>query len=231
MSGSTSERTLVEPTLLRRAIARRMSDSKRDAPHFYIEVEVATSEAQLHVERLEAQSGERVTMTALLVRATALALRAHPRLNALWTKRGLEHVAPVHVGVAVSLDDGLVAPALLNAHELTVLDTARALGDLVDRARSGKLRPAEMTEATFTLSNLGMFAVSRFTAIITPPQVAVLATGSSQIVPRYANGDLRPTPVMSATVSADHRAVDGTDVARFLGTFKDLLEAPRALDG
>src|SRR5205807_1802449 len=122
-------------------------------------------------------------------------------------------------GVAIGLDDGLVAPALLRADQLDLAKTAAALADLVERARSTKLRPAEMSEATFTLSNLGMFDVSAFTAIVTPPQVAILAT--ARPVERWT-GD-GTTSLMTATLSSDHRAVDGIDAARFLETFKEAM--------
>lgn len=216
---------------MRRAIAQRMTESKQRAPHFYLETEIETNAAAAYVERLNARSEVRVTMTALLVRASALALREHPALNAVWTERGLERIHAAHVGVAIELDDGLVAPAVLNANACDVADTATRLRDLVARARAGKLRGPEMTDATFTCSNLGMFPISRFIAIVTPPQVAILATGRSETLPRYVDGELRPTGVMNATVSADHRAVDGADVARFLATLKALVERPDGLDG
>jgi pyruvate dehydrogenase E2 component (dihydrolipoamide acetyltransferase) len=180
---------------------------------------------------LEAAAALAVTVTALLVRACARALRAHPELNAVWTERGLERVRSVNLGVAVALDGGLIAPALIGADELTVAQTAAALSDLVGRARTGGLRGSELTEGTFTLSNLGAFDVTRFTAIIVPPQVAILATGRTLETPVVLDGEVVVRRTMSATLSADHRALDGADAARFLSTFKTLLQDPGALDG
>lgn len=221
--------TLVAQSPMRAAIARRMSDSKREAPHFYVEAEVAMGAARGFVTAAKAAGG-RLSMTALLVRACATALKQHPRLNAVWTDRGLEQIEHVNLGVAVALPDGLIAPALLSAETLSLAETATALDELVARARAQRLRAREMADGTFTLSNLGMFAVSRFTAIVVPPQVAILATGRSVDRPVAFDGEVVVQPVLAATVSADHRAVDGADVAAFLETFTALLARPEELD-
>jgi pyruvate dehydrogenase E2 component (dihydrolipoamide acetyltransferase) len=222
--------SLVEFSPMRKAIARRMVDSKREAPHFYVEAEVPM-DAVLAFTKTADPSGPKVTVTAVLARACAVALRSHPRLNAVWTERGLEQVDVVNLGVAVALDDGLIAPALLGAESLDLAATAEALADLVVRARAKRLRAPEAADGTFTLSNLGMFDVSRFTAIVVPPQVAILATGRTVERAVVVEGQVVPRPVMAATVSADHRAVDGADVAAFLETFKSLLATPERLDG
>jgi len=225
-------RSLVELSPMRAAIARRMVDSKREAPHFYVETEVSMVAALEFVARSRADTeSPRVTVTALLARACAVALGSNPRLNAVWSERGLEQVDAVNLGVAVALDDGLIAPALLGADALTLAETAEALSDLVTRARAKRLRAPELSDGTFTLSNLGMFDVSQFTAIVVPPQVAILATGRTIERPVVLEGQIVARPVMAATVSADHRAVDGADVAVFLESFKSLLEAPEQLDG
>ncbi len=222
--------TLVEFSRMRSAIARRMTASKQEAPHFYVASEIELDAAVAETERLAAGAGERVTLTSLLVRATATALRAHPELNAIWREEGLVRMRSINVGVAVALDDGLIAPALLDCDSLTTLEVASALRDLLERARSGKLRGSEMTGATFTLSNLGMFEVTAFAAIVTPPQVAILATGKAARVPRYDGDRLVPRTVLTATLSADHRALDGADAGRFMATFKQTLENPTLLN-
>lgn len=222
---------LVQPTAMRTAIARRMTKSKQEAPHFYVSAEVRLDA----VERLIAteaarQPAQRFTTTVALVRAVAVALREEPRLNSVWTDAGLLEAEEINVGVAIALEGGLIAPALLGVDRLDLRETAQALTDLIARARAQKLKPAELTDATFTLSNLGMFDVSAFTAIVTPPQVAILATGRG--VPRLLpaeGGGVDAALMMSATVSADHRAVDGADAARFLQAFKRALEAPERL--
>ncbi len=212
---------VVEQTRMRAAIARRMLESKQQVPHFYVQTEVAVDGVRHRLAALnEATGAARVTMTAALVLACAAALRAHPRLNSVWTSEGLLEADEVNLGVAIALDDGLVAPALLQADRLDVRAAAAALRALTTRANSQRLRPAELTGATFTLSNLGMFDVTAFTAIVSPPQVAILATGRS--VERWSGEGSVHT--LTATLSADHRAVDGVDAARFLQTFKHTLE-------
>jgi pyruvate dehydrogenase E2 component (dihydrolipoyllysine-residue acetyltransferase) len=213
---------------MRAAIARRMVQSKQQAPHFYVTTELdmeALSDAADTLNRGR-EASERVTLTAFLIRALALTLREHRAFNAVWNGDTLELVDAVNVGVAIALDDGLIAPALLGCDRLGAVEIAAALRDLVARTRAGRLRPPELTDATFTLSNLGMFAVSQFTAIVTPPQVAILATGRTEPRAVVRDGAILARRTMNATLSADHRAVDGAGAARFLETLKSLVEAP-----
>lgn len=215
---------------MRRAIGRRMAASKQQAPHFYLTAEIEVDAALAHVASLREQSSERVSMTALLVRAVVVALGEHPALNAVWQDDELLLADEANVGVAIALNDGLVAPALLARDTGDVLSTARALADLIARARAGRLRGGEMTSATFTLSNLGMFDVSSFIPIVTPPQVAILGVGTTRRVVCWEDAPV-PRSLMSVTASADHRACDGADVARFLATLKTTIEHPEDLDG
>jgi pyruvate dehydrogenase E2 component (dihydrolipoyllysine-residue acetyltransferase) len=221
------DKELVTVTPMRAAVARHMQASKQEVPHFYVSAELRVGAA---VELAEALNGDgggvRVSLSAVLVHACALALREHPQLNAVWTDDGLARAEQINVSVAVALEGGLLAPAILDADRLDLLATAEALSDLVARARSGKLRAAEMTDGTFTVSNLGMFGVSSFAAIITPPQVAVLATGKVERRPVWRDDELVPVSVLTATLSSDHRALDGADAARFLATVQTHLEAP-----
>ncbi|MGB2709901.1 MAG: 2-oxo acid dehydrogenase subunit E2 [Conexibacter sp.] len=219
-----------ELTPMRRAVGRRMALSKQEVPHFYVSREIELDAALARVEQLRRASGERVTLTAPLLRATIVALQRHPVLNAVWRDGELMLAEEANVGVAIALDDGLVAPAVFSREAVDVLAAARALDDLVSRARVGKLRGAEMTEATFTLSNLGMFGVSSFVPIVTPPQVAILGVGATERLPRYDGDVVVPRSLATVTVSADHRAVDGADVARFLTTVKTTIEHPEELD-
>jgi pyruvate dehydrogenase E2 component (dihydrolipoamide acetyltransferase) len=226
----TVEGRLSKPTAMRAAIARRMTKSKQEAPHFYVSTEVRLDPVHaLIAAEIERQPAERITTTVALVRAAAAALCDEPRLNSVWTDDGLLEADEINVGVAIALDGGLIAPALLGVDRMDFRATAQALNDLVARARAQKLKPAELTEATFTLSNLGMFEISAFTAIVTPPQVAILATGRAvrRLVP--SEGGFEVASIMTATMSADHRAVDGADAARFLQAFKRALEAPERL--
>jgi pyruvate dehydrogenase E2 component (dihydrolipoamide acetyltransferase) len=221
---------LIEQTRMRRGIARRMSESKQQAPHFYVQTEIAMDALLATLEDLnEGSPPSRITVTAALARGCVETLRAHPSFNSVWTAEGLLQVDAINLGVAIAVDGGLLAPAVLDAETLELPELAVALGDVAERARTQGLRPREIAEATFTLSNLGMFEVTAFTAILTPPQVATLAAGRP--VQRLVMVDNVPIPssVMTVTLSADHRAVDGADAARWLGTFKALIENPPGL--
>lgn len=218
-------------TSMRRAIAQRMTASKQQAPHFYesadIEVDALVASLAAHNEGRE--KDDRVSVTAVLVVALAAALRAHPAFNAVWNGEELELVDAVNVGIAVDLPGGLIAPALLDCGGLGLDALAIALRDLVTRSRARRLRAVELTDATFTLSNLGMFPIDSFTAIVVPPQVAILATARAAERAVVRDGVVTVRRVMTATLSADHRAVDGAAAARFLADLKGSLEQPDAL--
>jgi pyruvate dehydrogenase E2 component (dihydrolipoamide acetyltransferase) len=238
----TDGRTPVTPTPMRAAIARRMVQSKQQAPHFYVATELdmealTEAAARLGAARQAAGNGApdsapggapRIGLTAFLLKAVALTLAEHRTFNAVWEGDTLMLVDAINIGVAIALDDGLIAPAVLGCETLGVEELGAALADLVARTRAGKLRAAELTEATFTLSNLGMFEVSQFTAIVVPPQVSILATGRSEARAMVRDGTVVVRRTMNATLSSDHRAVDGAGAARFLGTLKGLIERPDA---
>lgn len=221
-------RTPVKLSPMRAAIARRMVQSKQQAPHFYVSAELEIDALAGATERLNAprDPDARVSLTAFLLKAVALTLAEHPSFNAVWEGDSLELVEAINIGVAIALDDGLIAPAILGCEALGVEELAAALSDLVTRTRAGRLRAPELTEATFTLSNLGMFEVSQFTAIVVPPQVAILATAKAEARPVVRDGAVVVRRIMTATLSSDHRAVDGAGAARFLGTLKGLVEEP-----
>jgi pyruvate dehydrogenase E2 component (dihydrolipoamide acetyltransferase) len=213
---------------MRNAIARRMSQSKQQAPHFYVSCEIAMDAAIEAISELNANSssGAKITQTAVMLKAVALTLADEPEFNAHWIDGGHELIDAINIGVAIDIPAGLIAPAIVDCGNLGVGDFSSRLKDLAIRAKSGKLRGPEMNDATFTLSNLGMIDVSSFTAIVTPPQVAILATGRSVATPRVADGEIKIQTVMTATLSSDHRAVDGVGAARFLGKLKGRLEFP-----
>ena len=221
-------RTPVKLTPMRAAIARRMVQSKQQAPHFYVSAELEIDALAAAADRLNARRdpGTRTSLTAFLLKALALTLAEHPSFNAVWEGDSLQLVEAINIGVAIALDDGLIAPAILGCEVLGVDELATALADLIARTRAGHLRAPELTEATFTLSNLGMFEVSQFTAIVVPPQVAILATAKAEARPVVRDGAVVARRILTATLSSDHRAVDGAGAARFLGTLKGLVEEP-----
>ena len=218
---------------LRKTIGRRMQQSFQTAPHFTATVEVDMTEAEEHRKRLsrqvEEQAGEKLTLTAFLVKAVAAVLGAHPFLNALL--EGDEVLLPddVHVGVAVALEEGLIVPVIQRANRLEPAQVAASLNELTDRARSQELSLEEVSGATFTISNLGMFGIDQFTAIINPPQTAILAVGSTVRRPVFVKGQVEGRLMMKITLSADHRAVDGALVGAFLADLRKHLEEPQLL--
>lgn len=215
---------------MREAIGRRMQQSKGEAPHFYVQTEIDVEGVRAALHELNASAPPvRITMSVAFIRASVAALAENPRVNCVWTDEGLLQVADINLGVAISLDDGLIAPALLSAHRLGILETAVALQDLTQRARGARLRPSELSDSTFTLSNLGMYDVTAFTAIITPPQIAILAVGRAVDRVILRGGEIARASSVNVTLSADHRALDGVDAAKFLEAFKNALLDPDLL--
>lgn len=225
----TEGRHPVTFTPMRAAIARRMVQSKQSAPHFYVSRDLEMDAALDALAALNEgrAADDRISVTALLLKALALTLGAFPAFNAVWNGEALERADAINIGVAIDLGDGgLIAPALLGCEARSTASIAAALRDLAARARAGKLRAPEIAEGTFTLTNLGMFGVSSFTAIITPPQVSTLATGATEARPVVRDGAVVVRRMMSATLSSDHRAVDGAGAARLLADLQARLAAP-----
>jgi pyruvate dehydrogenase E2 component (dihydrolipoamide acetyltransferase) len=212
-----------------RIMAERMTASWTTAPHFYLvrEVNVARLVAWLGTARK--QTGARITYTDLLVKLVAATLAQHPRVNTSWNDGALERHTEINIGLAVALEDGLVVPVIARADTLGLKDIAARREDLVARAQAGKLRPPDIQGGVFTISNLGMYGVDAFSAIVNPPQAAILAVGriADRVVP--VNGQPAVQPTMTLTLSCDHRALDGARGAQFLGALADLVEEPLAL--
>jgi len=212
-----------------RIMAERMTASWTTAPHFYLVREVNVSRLRSWLETARKQTGAHVTYTDLLVRLVAATMAQDPGVNASWKDGTIVRNADVNIGLAVALDDGLVVPVLHRADALTLAELAGRREDLVSRAQAGRLRPADIQGGGFTISNLGMYGVDAFNAIVNPPQAAILAVG--RIADRVVAVDGRPLvqPTMVLTLSCDHRALDGARGARFLGALADLIEEPLAL--
>jgi len=212
-----------------RIMAERMTASWTSAPHFYLVREVVVSRLAAWRAQAEKQASARVTYTDLLVKLVAATLARHPRVNASWQDGAIARNAGIDIGLAVAVDDGLVVPVIHRADTLGVAEIAARRDDLVSRAQRGKLRPADIQGGGFTISNLGMYGVDAFDAIVNPPQAAILAVG--RIADRVVAVDGQPAvrPTMVLTLSCDHRALDGARAAEFLGALADVVEEPLAL--
>jgi pyruvate dehydrogenase E2 component (dihydrolipoamide acetyltransferase) len=214
---------------MRRTIARRLAESKFTAPHFYVTVEIDMDEAVSLREQILKVEDVKVSFNDLVLKACAKALVRFPMVNASWLGDRIATHGEVSIGVAVSIPDGLITPVVRNADRKSIVEISREVKDLAGRAREKKLRPEEYVGSTFTVSNLGMFDVSEFTAIINPPESAILAVGAVQRVPVVSGDEIRPGHRMRVTLSADHRVVDGALAAQFLAEVRRLLESPISL--
>lgn len=226
--GGPAIRRLIPLSGIRRTIASRMLASVHEAPQFNLSVDVNVARALAIVEDYkQVANAPKVTLTAFLIKVCAWALERHPAVNATYTPDGIVEYADVNVGIAVAIEDGLVVPVIHRASTLDLSAIAAQLSNVAARARAGKLTPADMQGGTFSISNLGMFAVDRFTAIVNPPQAAILAIGrtTKRFVPD-ANDQPTAAPMATLSVSADHRAVDGAQIGRFLGDLQQAIERP-----
>jgi pyruvate dehydrogenase E2 component (dihydrolipoamide acetyltransferase) len=210
-------------------MAERTTQSWRETPHFFLLREVNASRLTAWREHAQRHTTERVTYTDLLVKVVAATLRAQPRLNASWNNGTVVPHSHVNVGLAVAIEDGLVVPVVHDADMLSLEQIVAKRVALVERAKSGKLRPEDMAGGTFTISNLGMYGIDAFNAIINAPQAAILAVGRivEKVVP--VHGMPAVQPMMALSLSCDHRVVDGARGAQFLGALADLIEEPLAL--
>ncbi len=216
---------------MRQTIARRMTESKQQAPHFYVTVEVDMTEAMRLREQLNAQLEEdaRLSVNDLIIKAAAKALTKFPRLNSAFAGDRLKIFKAVNIAMAVATPEGLLAPVIHDAAGKSIFQIARESRELARRAREGRLRADDQVGGTFTISNLGMYNVESFSAIINPPNAAILATGSVQRRPVVRGDQVVVADIMRATISVDHRVTDGAEAAQFLGEFKRLLENPVSL--
>lgn len=217
---------------MRQQIARVTVRSKQEKPHFYVTSEVDMTDAmnlRQQINRSLEGEGVRVTVNDLIVKACADALKKHPKFNAFLDADVIRPNDSVNIGIAMAVEEGLLMPAIMGCEQMTLKSLALASKDLADRAQNGTLRPDEYTGGTFGISNLGMFDVSTFVAIIQPPQTAILAVGTVANRPVVRDGEIVIRQTMNATISADHRVVDGAEGAQFLIEVKNALENPLSL--
>lgn len=212
-----------------RVMAQRLQQSWTTVPHFYLERDVNASAVVAWRERMQPRATTKITYTDLLVKVVAAALQKHPRLNAAWQNEQIVSNSAINIGLAVAVEEGLLVPVVQNADQLGLNAIAQQRITLVQKAQSGQLAPNDLAGGTFTISNLGMFGVERFNAIVNPPQAAILAVGAivERVVP--LNGQPAVQPMMALTLSCDHRVVDGARAAQFLQTLAGYLEDPLSI--
>jgi pyruvate dehydrogenase E2 component (dihydrolipoamide acetyltransferase) len=221
----------IELSRMRQAIAKVTVDSKREAPHFYITAEIDMTKAMSFRDDLNeaATSDVRVSVNDLVIKASALALSNHEKFNASFQGDYLLLHSDINIGIAIALESGLIVPGVNNCESKTLLEIACASKDLIERSHSGNLSNSEYSDTTFSISNLGMFDVESFSAIIFPPHAAVVAVGSVKEQPVVRSGEITVAKIMKATVSTDHRVADGAEAAQFLMEIKSNLENPLKL--
>jgi len=211
---------------MRKTIARRLAESKFTAPHFYLTMEINMDKAIEARTSLNELSPVKISYNDLVIKATAAALRMHPDVNVSWQDDTLRYNKHIHIGVAVAVDEGLLVPVVRFADNKSLSHISAEVKDLATKASNKQLQPADWEGNTFTISNLGMFGIEEFTAIINPPDACILAVGGIKQTPIVKDGQVVPGNVMKVTLSCDHRAVDGVVGAAFLKTLKGLLEDP-----
>jgi pyruvate dehydrogenase E2 component (dihydrolipoamide acetyltransferase) len=211
---------------MRKTIAKRLAESKFSAPHFYLTMSIDMDKAVESRAKLNEVSTVKISFNDLVLKAVAVALKLHPAVNSSWLGDKIRYNHHINIGVAVAIDDGLVVPVVRFADTKSLSQIAAEVKDFAQKAKSKKLQPSDWEGSTFTISNLGMFGIEEFTAIINPPDACILAIGGISLVPVVKNGVIVPGNVMKLTLSCDHRVVDGATGAAFLQTLKGLLEEP-----
>ncbi|MGL5719824.1 MAG: dihydrolipoamide acetyltransferase family protein, partial [Alphaproteobacteria bacterium] len=216
-------------SMVRRVVAKRLTESKQLIPHFYVSVDCevdALLEARKSLNSQTEAQGVKISVNDILIRACALTLKQLPEANAAWAEDAIHFYDQVDVAVAVSIEGGLITPVIRDAASKGILRLSQEMKILASRAREGKLKPEEFQGGTFTLSNMGMYGVQSFSAILNPPQACILAVGAGEQRPVVRGNAIVPATMMTVTLSVDHRVVDGAVAAQFLQIFKAFVEKP-----
>ena len=226
-SGSLTESfTDVAVSQMRKTIAKRLTESKFTAPHFYLTISLDMDQAISARTAINESIEGKISFNDLIIKAAAIALKKHPRVNVAWMGDSIRMFEHVHIGVAVAVEEGLLVPVIRHANAKSFQEIGNEVKNLAEKARNKTLQPQEWEGSTFTISNLGMFGIDEFTAIINPPNACILAVGGIQQIPVVKNNQIVPGNVMKVTLSCDHRVVDGATGSEFLATFKKLVENP-----
>ncbi|NJB72800.1 pyruvate dehydrogenase E2 component (dihydrolipoamide acetyltransferase) [Saonia flava] len=216
----------VKNSQMRKVIAKRLSESKFSAPHYYLTIEVDMDNAKASRAQINSLPDTKVSFNDMVLKACAMALKKHPQVNTTWSADAMIYNRHIHMGVAVAVPDGLVVPVVKFADQLGLMQIGATVKDMAGRARNKKLTPAEMEGSTFTVSNLGMFGILEFTSIINQPNSAILSVGAIVEKPVVKNGEIVVGSTMKVTLACDHRTVDGATGAQFLQTLRAFLENP-----
>ena len=226
---------LVPHTTMRKVIARRLTESKANVPHFYVSIDVELDalmalRAQLNaLAEGEGDEGVKLSVNDMLIKASAVALKKVPTVNAYFTEEGMLLHEDADISIAVSLDDGLITPIVRKADSKSLREISQEAKSLISRARAGKLKPEEFQGGTFSISNMGMYGVKDFAAIVNPPQAAILAIAAGRKQPVVSGNEIKIATVMTVTLSVDHRAVDGATAAQWLNAFRTAVQSPLSL--
>jgi pyruvate dehydrogenase E2 component (dihydrolipoamide acetyltransferase) len=218
--------TEVPVSQMRKTIAARLGESKFTAPHFYLTVEINMDKATAAREQMNAISDVKISMNDIVVKAAAAALRKHPNINSSWLDTKIRYNHHIHIGIAMAVEDGLLVPVVRFADNKSLSQISAEVKAYGAKAKEKKLQPQDWAGNTFTISNLGMFGIDEFTAIINPPDACILAVGTVKDSVGVVNGEIKPVKTMKVTLSCDHRVVDGAMGAAFLQTLKSYLEEP-----
>ena len=227
-SGATMTESYTDENVsqMRKTIAKRLADSKFAAPHFYLTIDIDMDNAIAARKSVNAVDGMRISFNDLVIKASAAALRKHPDVNSAWMGDKIRRFDHIHIGVAVAVDEGLLVPVVRFADSKGLMQIGSEVKDYAQKAKDKKLQPKDWEGNTFTVSNLGMYGIEEFTAIINPPDSCILAVGAIKQVPVVKEGVVVPGNVMRVTLSCDHRVVDGAKGSEFLNTFKSFMENP-----
>lgn len=220
---------VVPHTGMRRAVARRLTESKSTVPHFYVVADCRMDELLGLRAKVNEQSQVKISVNDFIIKAVALALRDVPAMNAIWSEDGIMRARSTDIAVAVAVEEGLLTPVVRGVDSLPMSALASQVRDCADRARSGSLKQRELEGGTFTVSNLGMYGTKEFSAIINPPHSGILAVGAAEARPVVVDGEIAVASVMTVTLSADHRVVDGAVAAEWLAAFQKRIENPLGL--
>ncbi len=216
----------VSVSQMRKTIAGRLAESKFTAPHFYLTMEINMDNAVAAREKMNEVADVKISVNDIVVKASAIALQKHPAVNSSWLGTKIRFNHHIHIGVAMAVEDGLLVPVVRFANQKNLSAISAEIKEYSIKAKSKKLQPTDWQGNTFTISNLGMFGIEEFTAIINPPDACILAVGGVKDTVGVVNGEIKPVKTMKVTLSCDHRVVDGVVGSKFLNTLKELLEEP-----